>query len=183
MLPIHSPRSNGHAVAMALFLACTTLMACGSDDDGGTGPSTSSPPDVTIRVSQAIVYGTCEGSSGFDQEGDFIYDIQVFGPASALNLEPALPIGALVEGAAGESVPINLKFVLDGKASEIPYFLVQFEVSERDANGINDVRMNGALASTVFEPGTDGSWDGVSQIISVIGLTPCRIDFVVSLEQ
>lgn len=52
-----------------------------------------------------IVFGTCEGAGGFDQTGDFIVAMQVFGPDGELAVAPDPPAGDpndLFEGACPE---------------------------------------------------------------------------------
>jgi hypothetical protein len=88
-----------------------------------------------------------------------------------------------VQGKSGEIVPMDLAFVLDGEVSDVPSLTIWFEVSERDENGVYDSRMRGSRGYVRLRPDTDGSWDGVNGVASVYGGSPCRIDFVVSLEQ
>jgi hypothetical protein len=179
----HGSIPKARRMALALVLLSSALTACGGDD-GGTGPAVpAAPADLTIRVSQAIVFGTCEGSSGLDGTGDFIYEMQLTCPDSALQTTPVLPVGQLVQGDTGEIVPLDLEFVVDGAATEVAWLQIQFEVSERDGAGVYDSRMRGSRGEVVLRPDADGSWDGISTIVSVYGGSPCRIDFVIEVEQ
>lgn len=172
--------------SLALLLVLAALVACG-DDDGGTGPTTTGPGDVTIRLTHLIVFGTCEGASGLDQTGDFIVEMRVLGPdGSPLNLTPDPPSGGpndLFQGDAGEIVPLDHEFVLDGAAADVDRLRIWFEVYERDGPDLFDDRMSGTRGSVDFVRNDEGTLDGLAGIASMYGASPCRMDFVITLEQ
>jgi hypothetical protein len=170
---------------LVLILCCASLFACG-DDDGGTGPTRSVPGDVTIRLSHMIVYGTCEGSGGFDQTGDFIVEMQILGAEGPLPLTPDPPAGNpgdLFEGAAGSVVVIGREYVLEGALADVGSLVISFEVSERDGTDLFDSRMRGSRGVATVRPDADGSWNGVTEVVTVPGASPCRVHFVVTFVQ
>ncbi len=173
------------ALALALVLICTTLVACGDDDP--TGPSTNrSSPDVAIRLSHLVVFGTCEGTSGFDQTGDFIVAMQVFGPDGELAVSPDPPAGGpndLFEGDFREIVPLELEYVLDGALADVAFLRIEFEVYERDGPTLFDDRMFGTRGEVTFQPNGEGSWEDLTGVAGIYGSSPCGLAFVVTLDQ